>query len=160
MIQKEITKDKALLRLSALCAKGEHCTGDLRQKMRQWGLSEQDAEAVLQRLVEQHFVDDGRYARAFVEDKVEYNGWGPRKIEQALKMKHVSDEIIDEALAEVTDEKYVEKLMPLARSKWRGISAETDYERSQKLIRWALGRGFTFDQIRKCIDNANEWLAE
>lgn len=160
MIKEEMTAEKALLRLSALCARGEHCTGDLRQKMRLWGLTEGDAQGVLDRLVAEHFVDDARFARAFVSDKVEYDGWGSRKIEQALRLKHIDDDIIGEAMDAVPDERYVEKLMPLARSKWRTIKAESDFERSQKLIRWAMGRGFTLDQIRKCIDHAGDWLEE
>lgn len=160
MFKQPISAEKALLRLSALCAKGEHCTGDLRQKMRQWGLSEGDTQRVLDRLTEKHFVDDGRFARAFVSDKLEYNGWGPRKIEQALRMKRVDEQLISEAMDEISDQQYVDKLMPLARSKWRSIKAESDYERSQKLIRWAMGRGFTLDQIRSCIDHADEWIEE
>ena len=74
------------------------------------------------------------------------------KIEQALWMKKVDSAISSPILDAIEDEEYLEVLRPLLASKYRTIKAESDYERSMKLIKFAMGRGFTMDLIRRCID--------
>ena len=115
-------------------------------------MSDEAQARVMQRLVSERYVDDERYARAFVRDKIRYNKWGRRKVEQALWMKHIDDDIRSRALSEIDDEEYLSVLRPLLKQKRRSIKAASDYELNQKLVKFALGRGFTFDIIRQCID--------
>ena len=143
---------KAYQRLTALCARGEHCQQDLLTKMRQWGLNDQEQALVMERMVSERYVDDERYARAFVKDKVRYNKWGRRKVEQALWQKHIAKDIRQQVLDEVGDDEYASVLRPLLEQKRRSTRANSDYEMNQKLTRFALGRGFTFDVIRQCLD--------
>lgn len=149
---KEITEQEAYLRLSALCAQAEHCRHEMLEKMRRWGLDEAVAERVATRLVSERYVDDERYARAFVRDKLRYQKWGRRKIEQGLWQKHIADDIRQRVLNHVDDEEYLSVLRPLLKQKRKGIKASSDYELNQKLLRFALSRGFTFDIIRQCLD--------
>ena len=102
------------------------------------------------------YVDDRRYARSFVNDKLKYNKWGPRKIEQSLWMKHIDESILREALDDVDNEEYISVLRPLLTSKRKTTKAETDYEMNQKLLRFAIGRGFTFEQVKEVIDDVDE----
>lgn len=150
--QKPITPDKALDRLSGLCAQSECCSKDLDDKMKRWGLSEADRRQVLKRLVEEGFVDDRRYAEAFVADKLRFNQWGRMKIEMGLRQKGIAPDVASEVLDAVPDEDYIDVLHPLLKQKYKTIKAETDYERSMKLLRFAAGRGFPLDIIRRCID--------
>ncbi len=152
---KEITEQEAYLRLSAFCAQAEHCRYEMLDKMRRWGLDEAAAERVATRLVSERYVDDERYARAFVRDKVHYQKWGRRKIEQGLWQKHIADDTRQRVLDEVDDEEYLNVLRPLLKQKRKGIKASSDYELNQKLLRFALSRGFTFDIIRQCLDIDN-----
>ena len=149
---KEVTEQGAYLQLAQLCARAEHCQYELIEKMRRWEMSDEAQAHVMQRLVSERYVDDERYARAFVRDKIRYNKWGRRKVEQALWMKHIDDDIRSRALSEVDDEEYLSVLRPLLKQKRRSIKAASDYELNQKLVKFALGRGFTFDIIRQCID--------
>ena len=149
---KEVTEQGAYLQLAQLCARAEHCQYELIEKMRRWEMSDEAQARVMQRLVSERYVDDERYARAFVRDKIRYNKWGRRKVEPALWMKHIDDEIRSRALSEVDDEEYLSVLRPLLKQKRRSIKAASDYERNQKLVKFALGRGFTLDIIRQCID--------
>lgn len=149
---KEVTEQGAYLQLASLCARAEHCQHELLEKMRRWDMSDEAQARVMARLVSERYVDDERYARAFVYDKIRYNKWGRRKVEQALWMKHIDDDIRSRALSEVDDEEYLSVLRPLLKQKRRSIKAASDYERNQKLVKFALGRGFTFDIIRQCID--------
>ena len=149
---KEVTEQGAYLQLAQLCARAEHCQYELIEKMRRWEMSDEAQAHVMQRLVSERYVDDERYARAFVRDKIRYNKWGRRKVEQALWMKHIDDDIRSRALSEIDDEEYLSVLRPLLKQKRRSIKAASDYELNQKLVKFALGRGFTLDIIRQCID--------
>ena len=149
---KQITEQEAYLRLASLCAQAEHCQYEIREKMRRWELGEEAQARIMERLVKERYIDEMRYARAFVKDKVVYNKWGRRKVEQALWQKQIDDDIRQRVLEEVDDETYVSVLRPLLKQKRKSTKAGSEYEMNQKLVRFALGRGFTFDIIRQCID--------
>ncbi len=153
---KQKTESDAYLTLAALCAQAEHCQYEMLEKMRRWELPEEEQARVMQRLVSERYVDDERYARAFVKDKVRYNKWGRRKVEQALWQKHIDDDIRQRVLDEVEDEEYLNVLRPLLKQKRKSTKANNDYELNQKLVRFALSRGFTFDIIRQCLDVSEE----
>ena len=150
---KTISEKEALLRLSALCAQGEHCQWEMLEKMRKWELDEEAQARIMERLLKDRYVDDERYARAFIMDKIRYNKWGRRKVEQALWMKHIDEDIRQRTLDEVDDEEYLSVLRPLLKEKRRTTKAGSNYELNQKLIRFALGRGFTYDIIEQCFRN-------
>ena len=149
---KELTEQEAYQRLASLCARAEHCEQDLLDKMRRWGLADSQQALVMGRLVEGRYVDNRRYAEAFVRDKVRYSKWGPRKIEQALWQKRIDDDTIGEALDAIDPDEYTAILKPILQQKRRTTTAKSPYELQQKLVRYALGRGFTFEQIRRCLD--------
>lgn len=160
MLQKKkpITEQEALQKLSALCARAEHSSGEMLEKMRRWQLSEDAREWVLDRLIDEKFVDDERFARLFVREKICFDRWGRRKIEQALYQKGVASDISRRVLDEVDDEAYVAELKNLIAAKRRSVQAESDYEMRAKLTKYALGRGFGYNVIRQCIDGADELL--
>jgi regulatory protein len=155
-----MTAEQAYAKLTALCARSEHCQHDMTEKMRQWGLTEQQQAEVMQRLVSERYVDDERFTRAFVADKIRYNKWGRRKVEQALRLKHIDSDIARNVLDDVPDEEYLNILRPMLKAKRRSIKAQTDYEQNMKLMKYALGRGFTIGLIKQCIDveDDNEFL--
>ena len=128
----------------------------MNEKMTRWGIDEDAQQRVVEYLVANRYVDDRRYARSFVNDKLKYNKWGPRKIEQSLWMKHIDESILREALDDVDNEEYISVLRPLLTSKRKTTKAETDYEMNQKLLRFAIGRGFTFEQVKEVIDDVDE----
>ena len=157
---KPLSEEQALNRLAALCSQAEYCQGDMMKKMEQWGLADDACSRIIDYLVDNRYVDDSRYCRCFVEDKIRYNGWGRRKIEQALYLKGVDSNISRRVLDEVEDEAYVAELKKLLATKRRSVKAENDYELRQKLTKYALGRGFGYEVIRRCIDGADELLED
>ena len=134
-----MTEQQALLKLTTLCTQAEHCSQEMIDKMKKWELP-----------------DDERFARFFINDKIKYNKWGRRKVEQALWMKHIPKDISDPIFEEIEDDLYMETLLPLMKNKYKTIKAKNDYERSMKLIRFALGRGYSMEVIHKCIDRMKE----
>lgn len=151
-MKKDMTEQEAYLQLAALCAQAEHCQQEMRDKMRRWELDETVQNRIIDRLIKERYVDDERYARAFVKDKIRYNKWGRRKVQQALWQKHVDADIQQRVLDEIDEKEYLDILRPLLKQKRKSIKAESDYELNQKLIRFALGRGFGFDIIRQCLN--------
>ncbi len=151
-----LSEAQALAQLAALCSQGEHCSHEMLEKMQRWELAEDAQARVMERLTTEKFIDDERYARAFALDKVRYNKWGRRKVEQGLWLKHIDSDIRRRVLDEIDDEEYLRVLRPLLKSKARSVKAANDYEHTMKLIRFAVGRGFTMDIIRRCIEGADE----
>ena len=155
-----MTEQEAYLQLAALCAQAEHCQQEMRDKMRRWGLDETVQNRIIDRLIKERYVDDERYARAFVKDKIRYNKWGRRKVQQALWMKRIDADIQQRVLDEIDEKEYLDILRPLLKQKRKSIKAESDYELNQKLLRFALSRGFGFDIIRQCLDVGEEDYSE
>lgn len=155
-----MTAEQAYAKLAALCARSEHCQYEMTEKMRRWGVGEEDQAKVMERLVFGRYVDDERYARAFAKEKVRYNKWGRRKVEQALWLKHIDKAVATEALEAIPDEEYLAALRPLLRQKRKSTKADSEYELTAKLVKFALGRGFTMDIIRQCmeVDDEDEFL--
>ena len=151
-MKKDMTEQEAYLQLAALCAQAEHCQQEMRDKMRRWELDEMVQNRIIERLVKERYIDEERYARAFVKDKIRYNKWGRRKVQQALWLKHIDTDIQQRVLDEIGEKEYLDVLRPLLKQKRKGIKAANDYELNQKLVRFALGRGFGFDIIRQCLD--------
>ena len=155
-MSKEKTEQEAYLQLAAMCAQAEHCEQEMRDKMKRWGIEPDAQDRVVARLVKERYVDNERYARAFVKDKIRYNKWGRRKVMQALWMKRIDDDIQRSVLDEIDDKEYIDVLIPLLKQKRKTIKAKSDYELNQKLVRFALSRGFDFSIIRQCMDVDDE----
>lgn len=148
-----MSEQEALLRLTSLCSTAEHCSHEMLEKMRRWEIDEDAQTRIMEYLVKEKYIDDERYARFFAKDKIRYNKWGRRKVEQAMWQKHIDTDIQQRVLDEIDDDEYLLILRPLLKSKRRTVKAANNYEMNMKLIRFAMGRGFTMDIIRQCLDN-------
>ena len=146
------TEQEAYLQLAAICAQAEHCEQEMRDKMKRWKIDAATQDSIIARLVKERYIDNERYARAFVKDKIRYNKWGRRKVQQALWMKRISDDIQQKVFDEIEDKEYLDVLIPLLKQKRKSTKANSDYELNQKLVRFALSRGFDFSIIRQCME--------
>lgn len=146
------SEQEAYIKLSALCASAEYCEYDLRKKARNW---DTPLDSIISRLRQERFIDDSRYAHAFVRDKFRYNHWGRVRISQELKMRKISADIIEEALCEIPEEDNLDTLRRLIDTKRKSVKGKSEYEIRGKLIRFALGRGFQMDDIIKVVGEAD-----
>ena len=146
-----MTYEQVLAKLTACCARGEHCLHEMRQKMERWQIDMSTQQRVIDYLLAERYIDEARYARFFINDKVKYNRWGKRKIEQALFMKHIPKEVYAPLLDDIEDDAYMETLLPLLQSKQRSVKGNSEYEIRMKLIRYAMQRGFTYDLAEKAV---------
>lgn len=132
------------------CASAEHCIWDVRQKLRQWGATNEDTESIIAHLQAERFVDELRYCQAFVHDKLLYQGWGRMKMRAQLQAKHLSTAAIEQALNEIDRDTYMSVLTRVLATKKRSIKS-ADPQAREKLIRFAMQRGFTYDEINGII---------
>lgn len=142
---------KVLERLQRQCSKAEYCSSDVRRKALK--AMEGDSEAasrIVEALVRERFVDDGRYAAAFSREKSSLQGWGAIKIRFMLRSKGIPDEIVSAALEEIDPGKAERKLDKLVSDKARLL--EGDPQKRLKLLKFALGRGYSYDEVEKAID--------
>lgn len=146
-----MTKEQIISKLTAACARAEHCKDDMIRRMQRWQVDESLQQEVISYLVREKYIDEERYARFFINDKVKYNRWGRRKVEQALYFKHIPREVYEPLLDEVASEDFEEVLLPLLKNKEKNLKYANDYERRMKLLRFALQRGFSYEQADKCI---------
>ena len=141
---------KLLARLQRLCVRRECCSADILKKaLVAFEGDEVQARAALEALVADRFVDDARYAAAFAREKSSLAGWGAVKIRHALLMKKIPREAVDSALAEIDAGAAEEKLRRLLDSKAKTL--EGDPRKRLKLLRFALSRGYEWDDIEKIV---------
>ena len=146
-----MTEQQALMKLTALCSGAEHCSYEITEKMRRWEIDEETQARIMEYLTNEKYVDDSRYCRAFIREKMRFNKWGRRKIEMALFQKRIDKKMASEALDEVDNGEYTAILRPMLRQKERSVKANSEYEKNMKLIKFAMSRGFTFDVIKECL---------
>ena len=147
-----LTPETAYAQAASRCATTEYCLSDWRKKFLAKGLTPAEAETVLNRLVDEGFINETRYARAFVHDKAHYDRWGALKIRQALALKRIPAEATEEALQEISREWWGNTLLDLLRQKRRSIKAASPFEERQKLLRFAAGRGFEPGLIYEAVN--------
>lgn len=147
-----MTADEILYKLAARCSTSEQCLSDVEAKLKRYDLSEEERTRILQHLVEEKYIDDKRYAEAFVRDKYRFNKWGRIKIAQGLRMKGIDNGTVNKAMELIDETEYLHILRELIKAKRKSIRGKSDYEVNGKLIRFAIGRGFEFAAIRSCMD--------
>ena len=147
---------EALLRMSSYCASAERCRSEIQNKLEKRELSQDDIDYVLSFLQKENFLNEERYARAYVNDKYKFSKWGKRKIAQGLYLKGISQEDIFTGLASIDEELYFDNLQSILKVKKRTIKAATDYELNQKLARFAMGRGFEYSDIVRFLSHLED----
>ena len=141
MENRELSKAEWLDKAEAYCARSEHCAADVRRKLFEWGAPADIAAFIEEKLYDNDFLNDARFCRAYVHDKVEYQSWGRLKIQSGLRALQLPESEIRQALADIDESKYISNLRALIASR------RTDSE--DKRLRFLLQRGFTFDEINK-----------
>ena len=145
-------KLKVLNRLRGLCSRREYCVADVLKKVTE-GLEgdRTAAQEVVDVLVKEKYVDDLRYASAFARDKSAIQGWGEVKIRYMLSAKGVSRDVIDKALEEIDQDKADSRLEKLLQNKLKSL--KDDPQCRLKLLRFALGRGYSYDEVNDVVNS-------
>ena len=159
-MNKPLTPSQAMNRAAALCARSEQAPGDISEKLTKWGLSREDVSHIVQQLIQQGFLDEARFAKAFVKDRFAFNGWGRLKIAYQLKQKRIPGDVIDEAMTAIDEIRYRERLTELLQAKWRKVKEREPRAAWAAMMRFAASRGFETNVASKCVKLVTRMDAE
>lgn len=148
----KLTEPQALNRAAAYCSKAERCEWDVRKKLLAWELENDAVKRILDRLKKERYLDNARFSRSFINDKLKFNKWGKAKIIFELKKRQIPESIYNPILDEFSGDEFEEQLMHILSVKIKSVKAKNDYEKKSKLIRFALGRGFSMDLAIRCVN--------
>ncbi len=143
--------DAALDKMQKYCAMQERCQSEIRSKLIEIKIYGEDLESIIAELITDNFLSEERYAKAFVRGKFRMNQWGKTKIKQALQLKKISPYCIKKGMEEITDEAYIETLKEILEKKKNILRESDDFQRNQKLLQYAIGKGFESDLIQKFL---------
>ena len=142
--------EKVADRMRRLCSRREYCVGDIRKKlMVQLEGNAAEAAEILEHLMKEKYIDDLRYASAYARDKASISGWGATKIRYMLSAKGISSEVISQALEEIDSSKAQVRLDKLMENKFKSL--KDDPQCRLKLLRYAMGRGYSYEEVNKLI---------
>jgi len=132
----------ALNKAMALCSRRENCIRDIQDKLGSWGVSPADNEKIIDLLKKENFINEERFAVAFVKDKFSYNKWGKIKISSQLRAKQIPGNTIKSALDSIDHEVYTRVINDLITSHRRSVKSKNQYDLKAKLLRYGLSKGF------------------
>lgn len=150
------TESELKNKAEAYCVRTERCPEEVAQKLEQWGATKEENARILAMLQQDRFIDTRRYCKAFVRDKYRFARWGRNKIIQALRMKHLPSDDISAGLEEIDDEEYSRILREVLAQKRKSVTGKTEYERAMKLLRYAVTKGYTVDEIKRYVHQVSE----
>ena len=149
---KQLTPGEALNKAAAYCTLCERCISEVSTKLAAWGVPHCEQHEIIERLQQEGFIDEARYCRAFVNDKVRFNRWGRIKIRAALSEKRLPRELVNEAIDNINEEEYMSALTEVIAAKRRELKGKDDYAAQLKIMRYTAGRGYEPSLIMKAIN--------
>lgn len=152
MIRKDV-----LLKAANFCAYQERTQAEVRERLQKWGVEGDEANEIIVYLIEDNYLNEGRFARIFAGSKFRVKNWGRQKILYELKARKLSEHSIREALAEIDDDDYIEKLKALIEKKKHELRTEKQpLVLKQKLARYAISKGFEGDLVWDIINKLSK----
>lgn len=145
---------EAKAKLEALCAYQERCQFEIDQKLISWGFYQDERNQLIADLISNRFIDEERFASAYVSGKFRIKKWGRIKIRTSLLQKHISKFSIEKALNEIDRDEYYQTLLGLAVKKKKDLSKEKDsWSKKVKLMRFLQSKGYENDLIHDVAES-------
>ncbi len=156
--------NELLQKAAAYCSVAERCVSDVREKLTLWlakdsednHLNTADIESIIDYLLKEKYIDETRYCRAFVNDKLRFAKWGRQKINYMLQVKHVDKAAIREAIDAIDEEIYLDVLEDVLRTKKKSLRSVESEQVNIRLYRFAASRGFETSEISKVLKRIKE----
>ncbi len=156
MSERKYSYLEAKARLEALCAYQERCSFELSQKMNQWGINRDEQDQLLAHLISNNFLNEERFAEAFVSGKVRIKRWGKIKIQIELQKRFISAYSINRALKSVDLDEYWNNVLHLAERKWATSQEKDDYKKRMKVYRYLSSKGYESDLISDAVNEVSK----
>lgn len=152
-MKKEYTTEQLFQKAASYCSISEHCVSEVETKLKAWKVDTSESKKIIEKLIQDDFINEKRFAQAFVRDKFNFNKWGKLKISAALREKRLDSGLINKALSNIDEGEYEEMLATLLKNKMQNIKYEYEYEKQGKLFRFAQSRGFENNIIDRVLRN-------
>ena len=139
-------------RAGRFCSFRERSPNEVSEKLKSWGLTEDECVDLVTELLKLNFINEQRFANAYCNDKFEFNSWGKQKIRNGIYPHKISESAIRQALDRIDADKYNARLLELAKKKWEKLSKEEPIKQKQKTVNFLAGKGYELDLIWKTIE--------
>ncbi len=153
---KQLTETEMLQRAAAYCSVAERCKQDVEKKIVAAGFPQKVADRILEHLVKEKFIDEARFCRSFVNDKLRFNKWGRIRLEYELKMRNIPKDLICDVLSGIDETLYLDILHTLLKDKRRTVKGKDNRDIYYKLLRFAAGRGFENELVMQCLHESGD----
>ena len=147
-----MTQKEALEKMAKFCAYQERCQSEVKHKLFGVGLSNEEIDNIICDLIEHSFLDEERFAKAFVRGKFNQKGWGRIKIQQHLNQKQISSFCQKKGMLEINEDDYLTKLEEIILKKSNSLKTEDPFIRKSKTARYAISRGFESELVWEILD--------
>lgn len=134
------------------CTYRDRCISEVQLKCKELGLNNNQTEKIISRLIEENFLNELRFANQYVYSKSAIKKWGKQKIRFELTRKNVNSAIIEQALASIDDESYMQKLFILAQKKWNRLKEPFPDKKKLKLRAYLHQKGYSYEDIQEVIN--------
>lgn len=156
MENQESLSNQAYSKMAQICSRSEQCSADIRKKITAYELEDKIVDEIIEKLKAENFLNDERYAKAYVSDKFKFNKWGKLKMKHYLRMKRLDESIIQNALDKIDTEKYKTVLIKTMKDKAKTIKKKNKFEKMASVIRFTQNRGFEPEIIHRYINQLIE----
>lgn len=140
-------KREVLVKAANFCAYQERTQQEVRKRLAELEVEGDEAEEMIVWLIENNYLNEERFARIFAGSKFRQKRWGRLKIRQELKMRGVSEYCLKAGMSEIDNEDYLQTLTDLLEKKAKEIKESNPLKRKQKLLSYALSKGFESDLV-------------
>jgi regulatory protein len=145
------TASSPLAKARAYCARQERCQQEVRNKLYAWEVRAQEVEAIISQLIGEGFLNEARFAEHYAVSKSRQKGWGRRKIEQALRVKGVSDPCIRVGLKSIDQEEQAEELRKAVQKRLEKVREPDPYVKRQKVLGYFLRKGHALEAVEQAL---------
>ena len=131
-----------LTKMEYYCSYQERCYKEVEEKLFFYRVSSIEKEKILIHLIENNYINEERFAKSFTRGKHNYKGWGKLRIKNELKFRNISSKIIELALQEIDEEKYMNHFSSLAEKHWLSLKEKKGPKKNKKFVDYFLRRGY------------------
>lgn len=150
-LKNSLTKEQALEKIKHYCNYQERCHKEVRERLYSYGLRKNEVDKIISQLIENNYLNEERFAVQFAGGKFRMKLWGRKKIQYELQQKGINSFIINIALSEIDQDKYLDRLHKLAKKKWEVLNKENNLTRQSKTTSYLLQKGYEQRLISEVI---------
>ncbi len=150
-MENSISPSEALAKIQKYCAYQERCHQEVKFKLNTYGLSPEEVDEIVSRLITENFVNEARFAKAFAGGKFRIKKWGRNKIVNELESLGLTNACITLGLKEIDSSDYSKTLQALLQKKAQEISEENLFLKRNKVARFAIAKGYEPDLVWELV---------